>query len=1088
MEAMAALGVAAAAVQFFGVALRTIALFRQVRDNAESATNYTRSLEESVRELQGMQAQLAAAAAQSKQPSSRRITEWTAKCRLQSDELLRLLEKVRGAGETPSTTRSLFRAMKGRRKIEKLERSLLSKKEVLHDILRHDTWRLTNEENSRRHEILHMLESISLATENATIEMSAQMKKCLSNTELTMTRKMTQAEVFASRRHEEVMSEAKQRQEEANANRLLQALFFPEILERQYHIRGAAPGTLQWVFKTEAKYYTPDQKYIKTSPHHKHSAGIRQYGPAMVNRPWDNLAVWLRHGNGVYWINGKPGSGKSTLMAHVFEDTRTRAALDAWSRGQHISMLSFFFWRPGTPMQRSIVGLLRSLLFQICDQRRERIKHVLDRLNIEPSMIHTWTEKLLKRAVREVVTNTTEDWFCIFIDGLDEFTGDYAELLHLIFELRAHERVKFCVSSRPEVQLSKRLSSCKTLRLQDLNLPDITYYAWTKLSGAQLSHKPYYYRHLHTNIARMAEGVFLWAALVAKSLVRGVESGDDEEVLLKRIGTIPQDLSDLFKSMLGRVYKVHHESLAFYLAVLKTANEAFGSEECGKTVNVALLASIRAPWALSSPKAFEAACETIESQILAQSAGLLEIQESTNVFSDGDCFHRDGWNPEDVWLVDGDPEQCTRERQTGAVAYPKVLTYERRHVTWVHRSAYDFVCDSENVKDLHFLRTPSEEVLRQLSTGYLRLLRSAPSTTILTGDNQRTTITELRIHWHLLAFRLFWKTYTPVTRACMDNLRLAMAEMDSRELVSEVWFNHKLDNVPSVWTFWAEASATGNWEYIVEKLDRLPLALYGLVLYHSFPKTGDHISESNRRNLQHYLVKVLQRLRRGDRVCLLWTFHDKLPRSISYDDVLSARSGLTSPLLVGKYLAIYIALTVVEYGNTFTPETMDCWHEVLDNSGLYIEVARASPRLLLQALASGLCTGNSDMVTFSSLRIICFPWQNAHHPTADMSPEAEQFLYFEICPAATNFMSQFLRPTLDGEPSPTKILKLCAALDELETCHQIIIDGFRNQEQNLDASQQFLVLECLRTHLWSLLKSMWQETDSSFVNTDTKSS
>ncbi|KAK8030151.1 hypothetical protein PG993_011442 [Apiospora rasikravindrae] len=1062
MEAMAALSVAAAAVQFFGVALRTIALFRQSRDNPASANNYARGLDDSVQELQSMQAQLAAAAAQSKQqPSTHRIAEWTAKCRLESEELLKLLEKVRGAGKSPSRTISLFRAMKDRRRIERLEKSLLSKKEVLQDILRHDTWRLTNEQNSRLHETLHKLESISLINENATIEMSANVTKRLSDTELTMTRKMTQAEVSASCRHEEVMMEAKKRQEEAHANRLLHTLFFPEILERQYHIQSAAPGTLEWIFETGAKHHTSDQK------------DVSEHRPAMADRPWDNLAMWLLHGNGVYWINGKPGSGKSTLMAHIVEDTRTRDALDVWSGDQHTSMLSFFFWRPGTPLQRSIVGLLRSLLYQLCDQRQDRIKSLMGWLRIKPSMIHTWTERQLKRAVHEVIDKTTEDWFCIFIDGLDEFTGDYAELIDLIFELQAHARVKFCVSSRPEVQLIKRLSSCKTLCLQDLNLPDITHYAWTKLSGAQFDQKPCYYKHLHTTIARMSEGVFLWAALVTKSLVRGVESGDDEEVLLKRIGTIPQDLNDLFKSMLERVDKVHHDSLAFYLAVLKAVNEAFGSENCGKIVHIALLASVRTPRALYSSKAFESACEAIESQVLAQSAGLLEIHESTNVFSDGDFFHQDGWDPEEVWLRVEDPVQYTRARQTGAVAYPKALTYERRHVTWVHRSAYDFVCDPENVKDMRFLRTPSGEVLRELSSGYLGLIRSAPSTTITTSNNQRITITELRIHWLLLAFHLFWNPYTPVTRDSMDNLRLATTEMDSRELVSEDWFNHKLDNVPFVWTFWAEAAATGNWEYIVEKLDKLPLALYGLVLYHSFLKPGDDISESNCRNLQHHLVKVLQSLYRGDQVCLLWTFHEKLSRSISYDDAFSARSESTSPLLIGKYLAVYIALTVVEYGNAFHPQMMGCWREVLDNSRLYIEFARASPRLFLQALASNLCTGRSDVVSISSFRIICF-----QHPTTDTAPEAEQFIYFEICPVATDFMSQLLRRDPDGDPPRTQIFKLCATLDELETCHHMIIDGFRGSERDLDATNQSFVLECLQTHLWSLLKSIWQERRS----------
>jgi len=43
--------------------------------------------------------------------------------------------------------------------------------------------------------------------------------------------------------------------------------------------------------------------------------------------PWDDLAEWLRHGTGCYWLFGKPGSGKSTLMKHLEQDIRTANCL-----------------------------------------------------------------------------------------------------------------------------------------------------------------------------------------------------------------------------------------------------------------------------------------------------------------------------------------------------------------------------------------------------------------------------------------------------------------------------------------------------------------------------------------------------------------------------------------------------------------------------------------------------------------------------------------------------------------------------------------------------------------------------------------
>jgi hypothetical protein len=45
-----------------------------------------------------------------------------------------------------------------------------------------------------------------------------------------------------------------------------------------------------------------------------------------------NLASWLKRGNGLYWIGGKRGSGKSTLMKHIYDDHRTRLCLERWTQ------------------------------------------------------------------------------------------------------------------------------------------------------------------------------------------------------------------------------------------------------------------------------------------------------------------------------------------------------------------------------------------------------------------------------------------------------------------------------------------------------------------------------------------------------------------------------------------------------------------------------------------------------------------------------------------------------------------------------------------------------------------------------------
>lgn len=70
---------------------------------------------------------------------------------------------------------------------------------------------------------------------------------------------------------------------------MLESLHFETIHARQEDVRSAYKNTFSWILD-------PNQKdsYL-----------------------WDNLLEWLETGSGIYWINGKAGSGKSTVrMQH----------------------------------------------------------------------------------------------------------------------------------------------------------------------------------------------------------------------------------------------------------------------------------------------------------------------------------------------------------------------------------------------------------------------------------------------------------------------------------------------------------------------------------------------------------------------------------------------------------------------------------------------------------------------------------------------------------------------------------------------------------------------------------------------------
>lgn len=121
--------------------------------------------------------------------------------------------------------------------------------------------------------------------------------------------------------------------------RFLDSLWFPEIYRRQETISEAHEKTFQWIYE------------------------LHKFDEA--NHPWDNFVHWLESGQNTYWIHGKAGSGKSTLMNYICQEDRTEASLKVWSGPKEVLRPSFFFWNAGGALEKSSEGLLRSLIYQI---------------------------------------------------------------------------------------------------------------------------------------------------------------------------------------------------------------------------------------------------------------------------------------------------------------------------------------------------------------------------------------------------------------------------------------------------------------------------------------------------------------------------------------------------------------------------------------------------------------------------------------------------------------------------------------------------------------------------------------------------
>jgi hypothetical protein len=278
-----------------------------------------------------------------------------------------------------------------------------------------------------------------------------------------------------------------------------------------------------------------------------------------------SFARWLQGNELLFWISGKVGSRKSGLMSLIQGDPRTGEALAGWAQGRQLHTFSFYFWHPGSALQKKIHGLLRSILYQLAKAKPT----VIDLISsIRPVTQNDWTTKSLIKAFRCVLPAFCEDRIFLMVDGLDEYEDQYTELLDLLLECQQMEFIKLCIASRPETAISAKLNTFPSLRLQELNAVDIGVFVRGKLSP----HTDLITEELICDLIGRADGVFLWAVLVTDSMLSGVLDGDDVGTLDRRLRTTPRELNALSAQLLAKIDEVHYETFKLCLFHLDDRN------------------------------------------------------------------------------------------------------------------------------------------------------------------------------------------------------------------------------------------------------------------------------------------------------------------------------------------------------------------------------------------------------------------------------------------------------------------------------------------------------------------------------------
>ena len=347
--------------------------------------------------------------------------------------------------------------------------------------------------------------------------------------------------------------------EERIRTRLLSTLWFPEMNDRENRIKEVTEETVEWIFfePTSVREY----EIYGFDPETAETNSTARDPP---NQP-TKFQEWLHSSQPMFWICGKPGSGKSSLMKYLIKNRRTREYLGNWK--PEVIICQFFFIEICVnPLQRQLRGCLRTLLHQIWHQK----PGILDRLLLQMPQLetkhseHDWSlEELQRVLIHSVKDNDLA--FCIFIDGLDEIDAkseDRDTVIELVKRLADLANVKICVSSRPENIFQQSLGSgdYPFLKTETLNRPGIISYAEKALTRYQPSGSDdlHHFSSVVTALVVKSAGVFLWIHLATRSVIDGIRNKDGWAVISERTNDLESDLNQLYQQMWQR-QNLNHE-------------------------------------------------------------------------------------------------------------------------------------------------------------------------------------------------------------------------------------------------------------------------------------------------------------------------------------------------------------------------------------------------------------------------------------------------------------------------------------------------------------------------------------------------
>lgn len=317
------------------------------------------------------------------------------------------------------------------------------------------------------------------------------------------------------------------------------------------------------------------------------------FDPAIVS-----FAEWLSKPNlkedPIYWIQGKPGSGKSTLMKFAMRDRRLSQLLSP-QIGEHLKLhaggtmrteldtqilqgetnnptwtvAAFFFHDRGSEMQKTLVGMLQGVLGSILRQIPALLNFVVPffirLIQTQRNGKPEWDfESLQSALISVVVQRKVRVRILLLLDALDEHDGDNEQLASLLESLankadNDYVGLKMCLASRSWTIFEEHFGTCPGFAIHEHTKSDVFTYVTSRLRhDSQILRSSAEEERLTALIQLVTDralGVFIWVRLIVDLLVKGIRDGTPIAVLEGRARETPQELKDLYTHTLQRIEK-----------------------------------------------------------------------------------------------------------------------------------------------------------------------------------------------------------------------------------------------------------------------------------------------------------------------------------------------------------------------------------------------------------------------------------------------------------------------------------------------------------------------------------------------------